>query len=208
MKKLFVVSVIAFALVFTLSAASVYAQGLTRAGLRAGLNLADAWGDDVDEFTYGTEKKMRTGAAFGGFIEYSVNDNFAIQPEFQYTMKGLKLEGVGIVYWYDPIDDVIYYDYADMVGTIKLSYLEIPVLAKISIPTQGNVRPVLLLGPALAIKLSAKAELDVAEPYSEAGGTFDVRYTLGLVDVPDIEGMDLAVKNAVISFMLGYCFPL
>ncbi len=38
--------------------------------------------------------------------------------------------------------------------------------------------------------------------------TFDARYNLGLVNVPDIEGFDVDVKNAVISFMVGYAFAL
>ena len=123
-------------------------------------------------------------------------------------------------------------------GTIKLSYLEIPVLAKIAIPTQGSVKPVLIIGPSLSFKLSAEAEGEMeVEGYSEseeidisdevsgvdfglvfgagvdvllASGTltFDARYNLGLTNVPDIEGESYDVKNAVISFMVGYAFAL
>ncbi len=254
MKKLLVISVIALALVFTLSSASVYAKGLTGIGVKAGLNLANAYGDDAKPlmayaaltgfgmpeeeaalwaYDVDVSKKMRIGAAFGGFIEYSINDNFAIQPEFLYTMKGVK----GEFEEEDPYTG----ETVKVKGTIKLNYLEIPVLAKLSIPTQGSIKPVFLLGPALALKLSAKTKGEAkGETIDESGSedissdvkdfdfgvvvgagvdyelasggkvTVDGRYTLGLTNVSDIEGAeeDLDAKNAVISVMIGYLFPL
>ena len=92
MKKLLVVSVIALALIFTLSSTSVYAKGLTGIGIKAGLNLASIYGDDAEPLmAYGAltgfgmppeeaaqlapeidmSKKMRIGAAFGAFLEYT-----------------------------------------------------------------------------------------------------------------------------------------
>jgi len=248
MKKLFV-AVAALVLVFTLSSTSAFAQGLIEIGVKGGLNLANAWGDDVksgladwsaEDFGIPLEfdTKMRMGGAFGGFLIYSISDMFAIQPELLYTMKGVKGETTVALDFYDEYWNYLGTYDVTLKGTIKLSYLEIPVLAKIAIPTQGSVKPVLIIGPSLSFKLSAEAEGEMeVEGYSEseeidisdevsgvdfglvfgagvdvllASGTltFDARYNLGLTNVPDIEGESYDVKNAVISFMVGYAFAL
>ena len=110
---------------------------------------------------------------------------------------------------------------------LKLDYLEIPVLVKYMIPTEGKISPCFFAGPAVGMLMSAKygdedvkdftksidfgvafgAGVDVA--MGEKGKlTFDARYTLGLANIVDEEGVDDKVKNANISFMVGYSFPI
>ena len=214
MKRL-IITIFAIVVVFTLSSASVSAQGLT-AGLKAGMNIANVHGDDVKlAEALGFEVSSNIGLCAGGFITYTLNDMFAIQPELLFTMKGAKIEGAG---------------YKE---TVKVNYLEIPVLAKLSIPTPGTVKPSLFVGPSLAIKLSAKVEWEEAgesgeEDISEevkstdfglvfGGGvdfalgqgklTIDARYTLGLTKVREPEeGEEIDMKNGAISIMVGYFF--
>ncbi len=250
MKKLFVVTIFALVTMFTLSSTSVYAQGLTGIGLKAGLNLANAYGDEVEPvlafaaltgfgmsdeeaaalaYDIDVSTKMRIGAAFGAFLEFSINDKFAIQPELLYTMKGVKGEFEG--------EDPDSGETVKVKGTIKLSYLEIPVLVRLSIPTEGKIKPSFLIGPALAFEISAEQEGEAkGETIDESGSEdtdvkgvdfglvfgagvayelekgklmFDARYTLGLTSVPDIEGAgDINAKNSVISITVGYCFSL
>jgi len=219
MKRL---TVTLFAIVLLLTFSSmVSAQGLTGYGLKAGLNLANLGGDDA-EYT-DVDKKMRMGFTVGGFVTYSINEMFAIQPEVLYTQKGAKYE--------DPDDD--------FKETDKYEYLEIPVLAKFTIPTEGNISPNLFVGPALGILMSAKwdwewgdesgsedmkddskstdfglvfgAGVDIGMPHSAI--TIDGRYTLGLTTIcepytdPETEEEhECDVKNGVISFMVGYSF--
>jgi len=216
MKRLSV-TMFAIVVMFTLFSASVAAQGLTGKGLKAGLNIANLRGDDMEDW----DSKM--GFSAGGFITYSINDMFAIQPEVLFTMKGAKYE-----------EEILG---ETLKATTSLNYLEIPVLAKLSMPTQGSVKPNLFVGPSLAILLSAKGKVEYAGESEEVdikddtksidlglvfgGGvdfdlgpdkgklTADVRYTLGLTSIdesPEEVGGPYDVKNGVISLMVGYSF--
>ena len=159
----------------------------------------------------GEELKSKWGLCAGGFIRFNISETFAIQPEVLYTMKGAKFE--------ETIDG------ETMKFEMNLSYLEVPVLLKLMIPTSGGVKPSLFAGPTLAIKLSSKTKLKYAGQTEEediedmkdtdfgliigAGVdfgtlTFDLRYNLGLTTISDIEDED--VKNGVISLIVGYSF--
>ena len=203
------------ALLITASfAGTLFAQGLTGKGVKVGINIAKFGGDDAEDLD------SKIGLAIGGFITYSVNDRFAIQPEVFYTMKGAKSE----------VEDFVG---ETITSTLSFNYLEIPVLAKLTIPTEGAVEPNVFLGPALAINLSADSktefagvelEVDLKEftksvdfglvvgagaayAMGEADLTVDARYTLGLATIDDPEEGDAAdVKNQVISVMVGYSF--
>ena len=211
-----IVSLVAIAAVFTLFSGHVCAQELT-AGVKGGLNIAYLRGDDVDDEAIDS----RMGLAVGGFVIYSVNEMFAVQPEvLVYTQKGAKVEkseGAGSIK-----------------STIILDYVEIPILARVIIPVEGNVKPSLLLGPALGIQLRAKNKWEyklaegsdsgeddledirstdfgfvfgggVALDIGASALTLDARYTLGLTIIDATEHED-DIKNGVISLMVGYSF--
>lgn len=187
-----------------------------KGGVKFGLNSAKLYGDDVNELEDWVGKlDSRLGFCFGGFVTFSIHEMFAIQPEVLYTMKGAKTEG-------------------QVLGeTLKvwmnLNYVEIPVLAKLQIPTQGSIKPSLFVGPALGVKLSGKAKAEYAGESEEediedikstdfglvfGGGVdfglgkgyliVDLRYTLGLTTLSEFEDDD--VKNGVFSLMIGYSF--
>jgi len=219
MKRLTVI-LCTIVLLFALSSMA-WAQGLTGYGLKAGLNMANLGGDDVED------AKMKMGFAAGGFVTYSINEMFAVQPEVLYTMKGAKWE-------------------EDILGetlelTANYTYLEIPVLAKFTIPTQGNISPNLFVGPALGILMSAKEKVEWAGESDEedvkdamkstdfglvfgagvsigmphSAITIDGRYTMGLGTIAEEETYEYDgyeetcecdVKNSVISFAVGYSF--
>lgn len=231
MKKLLVITMIALLVGVTLCSTFVYAVEGLSAGAKVGVNLANIYGDDVDIYTDGLDTKMKIGVAFGAFIEYSINNYLAVQPELLYTMKGAKTEKTDLVI--PGIGPV-----ANFQRTMSANYFEIPILAKLSIPTKGNVKPNLLLGPGVAIKLSAKdkaegeiagvsssVETDISDDvksidfglvfgagvdFAKVGPgkiTVDARYILGLTK-PDDTGEDKNIKNSVISIMFGYCFSL
>ncbi len=181
-------------------------------GPKIGANFANLYGEDMKETEgeIGEDFKSKLGICVGGFITFNISKMFAIQPEVLYSMKGSKAEGT-------------------LFGeTIKLqfnlSYLEFPVLAKLRIPTRGNVKPNIFAGPSLAIKLSGKSKTEYAGESEEedieamkdtdfgliigAGVDFgkltvDLRYNLGLTKIPE---EDDDVKNKAISLMIGYSF--
>jgi hypothetical protein len=183
---------------------------LTAYGPKLGLNLAKLSGDDVEK------SKIKTGVAIGGFATFGFGEIFALQPELYYSMKGDKEDGfVGEI---------------PATRTIKLSYLEVPVLAKVNLPTQSKVKPALFAGPSLGIKLGSKVKIEAGGQSQEAtlediksidlglvvgigidfkmtNGTIclDGRYTMGLSSIDDSPD-NLSYKNNVIGFLAGYSF--
>jgi hypothetical protein len=198
MKKTSVV----FGLVILTIGAQVAMCGEISVGITGGLNIATVRGDDVENWD------SRTAAFFGGFVEYPFTPVVSIQPELLYTMKGASQTDDG--------------DKA----TAKLNYVEIPVLLRVNIPMEGNVRPFLVAGPGIGFKLSSKVEVNSHEEDIEdvkgtdfgfifgGGVSFPVgnymmsvaaRYELGLTSIDDSEDED-DVKNSVISIGAGLGF--
>ena len=188
-------------------------------GLKIGANFANLYGEDLKEMEeeLGEDFESRLGICIGGFITFNISEMFAIQPEVLYSMKGSKAEGTLFGETFKV--------------KFNISYLEIPVLVKLRIPTQGNVKPSLFAGPSLAIKLSGKSKVEYAGESEEedieelkntdfgliigAGVdlgfgflgqgkiTVDLRYNFGLTKISEEND---EVKNKVISLMIGYSF--
>jgi hypothetical protein len=175
------------------------------------MNSANFYGEDVKESEeiIGENFESKLGFCIGGFITFGISEMFAIQPEVLYSMKGSKAEGIVLA--------------ESFKVEFNLSYLEIPVLLKVRIPTRGTVRPSIFAGPYLAIKLSGKSKIEYAGESEEedledlkdtdiglvlgAGIDFgkltvDLRYNLGITKIPEEDD----VKNKVISLMIGYSF--
>jgi hypothetical protein len=192
--------------VMTIFAASpLFAEGMMF-GVKAGLNLANVMGDDAEETS------MKVGAVGGVFMCYDITEIFALQPELLFTMKGAK------------------YDEGDTTMSWKTSYIEIPVLFRVNLPTEGKIKPMLYAGPALGILMSAKDEDEDVKDYLKtmdigvvAGAgvayqlekgaiSFEARYEIGMSTVYDLTDEELEgreqpdLKNSVISFMVGYGF--
>jgi hypothetical protein len=139
---------IAMAAVIGLSS-HLEAGGLEVGG-KIGLNAAGVYGEGSDEWG------SRNGVCVGGLVSYSFNRLLGIQSEFLYSQKGARRERSD----------------REETTTLRIDYIEIPILAKFStigggtfccIPLPGGRRTSLYLGPALGIKISSSAE-------TEAGG--------------------------------------
>jgi hypothetical protein len=173
-------------------------------GLKGGINFANFHGADA-------ESDFKNAFIFGGFVGVTLSNLITVQPELLYSGKGAKQgsESNRVKY--------------------KLNYLEIPVLLKFKVLQAPKVKPGLYLGPAVAIKINAKRELQENGETSESdlegirtpeigfaiGGTidfylgvgaivFDARYTNGFNSIFEAEGIE--VKNGVFSFMAGLLF--
>ncbi len=187
-----------------------------KVGFKIGVCSANLYGEGMDMGDFLSEDlKSKWGYCVGGFVTYKLNDMFAVQPEVLYTMKGAKYkEEIGgeiLKVW------------------INLTYLEIPVLAKITVPTLGVFKPTLFAGPAVAIKLSGKVKAEyegttIEEDFENTKGidfgfvvgagidlgfgvgklALDLRYTLGLTTISEFENDD--VKNGVFALMAGFSF--
>ncbi len=186
-------------------------------GVKSGLNIANATSDDFEDCDY------KTGLSVGLFAKFELSDKFAFQPELLYSMQGWKYsESRTVIYGYgDSYSwEVTYYSNE---ATIKLDYINIPLLLKYYL-TEGLT---INAGPQLGYLVSAKIELkednesyelDIKDEYKKIdlgfnvglayeldfGLGFDLRYNIGLLNVPDYDETD--GKNRVLQFAVSYVF--
>ncbi len=218
MKKLMLSGVLVLVLALGIGAQPLFKSGLTGKGFKVGIGMAKFTGSDLGslEDFLGLETKHLTRLTGGAFLTFSLSPMFAIQPEAMITTKGAKWSEGG----------------ASL--SEKLTYLQIPILAKVMFQTPGVVKPSIYAGPTLGFLLSAKeslegtgqydAEGDVKDLYQSndiglilgfgvdvgAGGgavTFDGRYELGLSKImKGGGGITPDIKNSQVRFLVGYSF--
>ncbi len=173
-------------------------------GAKAGVNFANlhAKGETAD---------ARTSIHFGVVAEYKLSDKFAIQPELLFSGQGAKDE--------ETIEDSGMK--IDVKETVKLSYLNLPVMFKYYV-TEGFS---LKAGPQLGVLLNSKLKAEAAGMSREEdadgiktidfGFNFglgykfnekffvDAGYNLGLSNIAKGEG---DAKNGVFQISVGYMF--
>nr|MBN2277654.1 PorT family protein [candidate division Zixibacteria bacterium] len=219
MRKLLLLVGIIMILCISASAQQTTA-GITGKGIKLGIGFAgiNTDYDELDEFL-----DSRVGFTGGAFMTYSLNRQFAVQPEILYVSKGAEKD--------------LFFVSAEW----SIDYLELPVLLKYDLVPDGKVNPNLFIGPAFALLLSSELRassysVDVTDVMKSmdvglvfGGGieykriTFDVRYTLGLMGTVDAADewnelteaepgdyyyleSDPSVKNTNLSFMIGVKF--
>ena len=178
MKKSKIIGALVLVLLFS---SSLLAQGITAKGIKCGLNIANLTGDDVEN------ADPKICLVLGGFLTYELNEMFAIQPEVLFSMKGAKFEDE----YTEEYSNYEYYDRTE--GSWKLNYLEIPVLAKLNIPMESNVKPNIFIGPALGINLSATYDMDYEWWEKEDGVIVDEGSGSDDGDIEDIKGADFGL---------------
>ena len=187
------------------------AQGTT-GGVKGGVNLATIpeIASAVGETDLDTS--MRTALAIGGFVAFAVGERFDIQPEVFYVQKGIRFEGSAGPF---PGD-----------ATVKLDYIEVPVLAVYRFAADRRSTGYLLAGPAFAFNTSARVstsgtdeepEIDDQVKDSEVslifGGGFsfgrllaEARWTEGLTAINDESAFIEDVRNRAVTILLGVRF--
>lgn len=217
MRKLAIIFFICFCF-FTYSYAQVpgnieynnYRSSSKDFGFKGGINFSNIYGSDVGD------TKSKTGFIAGFFYEIYRTKQFSIQPELLFSMKGWKFE--------NSLDSVGSYTY-----WAKLNYIEIPILGKFNINTTSNIKPIIYFGPCLGFNVSSTYRVEVDEYGDNSTDTgsmenmsvfefsltpgvmlelnnqfiFDFRYSIGLIDIYEVDESFDPVKNSVISFMLG-----
>lgn len=169
--------------------AQTYPQEPLTWGLKAGVNVSDFYGDDINQ------TDARENFSGGILLNYRFNEYWALQPEVIFNIKGADLES-GLTG-------------ENGSAEYEVGYLNIPVLAKFYIPAGSLLSPNLYAGPEVGFKLYADSnnndindELKDAE-FGIAFGAgldfnlgsdptdfirtigLDLRYSLGLTDVFD-----------------------
>ena len=200
-----------------MAAASAAAQTVT-AGVKGGfaLNSIPNAGQVIDQIS-GVESvdvSAKSGLAGGGFVQFAFNEQFSLQPEMLFVMKGVNL------------------DLADNAGdvTAKVNYLELPLFMRFNQSLNDTLRGFVMAGPAFSVKVGTGATLDGVTGTSDfdidpaigsrdfglafAGGLewekflVEVRYVLGLTDIAtDIYVHEDELRNRTFSIMVGLRLP-
>lgn len=179
-------------------------------GLIGGVNFADL--TDVDETS------VRTGFSGGGFVEADFSPKYGARLEVLYTQKGVERNA-------NP-------EFGDSSSTLKLDYVEFPLLFVANLTQSETTGFALVVGPSFGYNISAEdvadagPTIDVAdnvEPLdvdlvlafefehirSSLSMFVDVRFSIGLV--PVFENAPSAyedIKNQDLLLLLGLKFPL
>ncbi|MBB1139174.1 porin family protein [Myroides sp. WP-1] len=189
---------------FTFSGVAFAQTPNVKYGAKAGLNFAN-----ISDLSGSSNK---TGFHIGGVAEIFINEKFSIQPELLYSTQGAK---------YD-VDIDFENIMVNAKSTIKLNYLNIPIMAKYYVMDGLSLQA----GPQIGINLAAEQEvkalgqkmtvkikdntnaidfgLNFGAGYElPVGVFFDARYNLGLTKIID-EGE--TSKHRVFQVSIGYKF--
>jgi hypothetical protein len=174
MKKFsFIVLAIVFGLVFV---PGVYPNDY---GIKVGANFANI---NEEGGFYGFE--IKTGFIVGGFYRFDLKGNLSIQPEVYFSMKGTKAAGEQTQFHYG--EDYTQISRSTWDFSMKLNYLEVPVLLKFRFPSKRKFKPNVFLGPYAAFKLSAEVTgtliFELTEEYGGEVHTESRDYTGGLIN--------------------------
>ncbi|MFN3596138.1 MAG: porin family protein [Rubricoccaceae bacterium] len=187
-------------------AAAPAAQAQATIGLKGGLNTSWFSGNDSDN------TDPRLGAQAGLMARFNVNPAFALQAEALYSQKGITAESNT--------------PFGNIDGTVALDYLEIPVLARVSVPASPLLDVGIAAGPSIGIPvrtraslasgagsttsdIDARTDVGVAVGLDIGSGPFavDARYTLGLTrPINDSVFGDPDVRNQNFNVSFIYLF--
>ena len=178
---------------------------------KVGVNVATLTDED--------DTKARVGFTGGLELGYQVTSKFALTGALMYSQQGAKT------------------DYDDLNGTMKLDYINIPILANIyvakGLAVKAGIQPAFNVNKTMTV---GGVSMDIEDAYEKGTGqrikvnsfdfsipmglsyeinglVFDARYNLGLSKIIDgfnYEGVKVQPddKNSVFQFTIGYKFAL
>jgi len=196
-------------------------------GIKGGLHLANASGDEAED------AESRIGFAIGGFLTLSLSDQFSLRPEVYYSSKGLKIkveesESSNDYEYSFSGESTLFLNYVDIpiLGVFAVSknfnlfggpYLDVFLNGEAKSESEGYYR-YLLNNEWVREDLSGSESEDIESDEINSPGyglvfgaeyvlgniSLDVRYSVGLSNIPDEDEIDL--KHKVIQFMVGLYF--
>lgn len=134
-----------FTIVTLSSGAAAQAQQSVQVGAKAGLSMA------VLDGTLNQGASYKPGLHLGAFLRWRPSTRFALQPELVYSMQGAK----------NSIPD----GSRDLISKTRLSYLNLPILAKVYIGKVVNVQ----FGPQVGMLLSGRLKGDLGYDMASDG---------------------------------------
>ena len=180
--------------------ANAQRKGDVSFGVKGGLNISAVGGD------YRSDYNTKAGFHIGGLAEIAINKKFAIQPELVFSTQGAR------GHYYDG------YSRRHRDATLRLNYINIPVLVKYYITDQFSVEG----GPQLGFNVSSKVktphetykvhDITTADLALTAGVTyrlknnvfFSARHNFGVTNINKY-GNGVA-RNNTLQLSVGYKF--
>ncbi len=152
-----------------MSAGSLVAQDEVSIGVKGGVNFAKLQGDDIED------ADGRTGFHLGAIVEIPISEKFSIQPEVMYSQQGLQSESTE--------------NGVDFESTLKLDYINVPVMAKYFVTDAFSVE----VGPQFGFRAKAEQEFEVTN--NDGGVDFDFDSTTNIED--EIAAFDLGAAAGI-----------
>lgn len=125
-------------------------------GIFGGLNIPRLSGGNDNPLS--SDYTSRSGVAFGLTSAWNFNSNLGLRVDLMYSSEGGKRNGIQAfdATTVNPLVPAGTYFYADYKNESILNYLEIPVMAKYSIPFNRSLKLFVNFGPYVGILLNAK----------------------------------------------------
>ena len=169
-----------------LAAGSAAAQRGAAAGAEVGYSRADLIGANADIV------ESKEGAITGVYLHFPVSTVVAIRPELLFSLRGGRtVVGIAGTDGFGVID-------------LELSYLELPLLARLVWP-RGKVRPAVFGGPSVALRIGCDLlTLIAADTSRSTCGEEKDEEDPAFLDVDQIRGWDLGwVAGAAVELYLS-----
>lgn len=141
----------------TVGSADAQAPARPQFGALIGASLSSITDTDFagleGETGAGLKTKRRVGFQVGAYLTQPLSGALSVQPELHYIQKGVKLD-------FDSNDPELPLSGA---VTLKLAYLEVPVLLRYDVGTGSGVRPFFVAGPSFAYRISCQFGIESTE---------------------------------------------
>ena len=138
----------------------MYAQGSFFAGVKGGISIPNLKASGNNPVSSGWSSRL--GGYFGFIGQYEVNERLSIQAEINYSAQGGKKDGLQAIPsapyapYFPPGFPVPEYLYSRFKSEARLSYLEIPVMAKLTFPLGESFSFFINAGPYFGFLMSAE----------------------------------------------------
>lgn len=196
---------------------SMPAGAEVRVGALAGVNIAELQFNMEDP---DVSLHSQSLLAVGAVVEIGLSRHLSLQLEPMYLQKGGKV-------------DIRDFFGEDASASLRLSYVELPVLLKLSKPS-GRARPYVIVGPSVGYRTGIRSRDEVtgeeqdstdademlekwdfgvaaggglAVPVGRASVFVEGRYTWGLVNL-NKEDEEFTMNNRGIQVLAGFTFPI
>lgn len=179
-------------------------------GVKSGVNVANASVNPALPADF--SKSPRTGFIGGVSAELKLAEPLSLQLEALYTQKGFEVTGASV-------------GGTRATATYKFDYVEVPLTLKATLGS-GPIRPYVFAGPNVGFRVAAKAAVpggtvdfkegtklnDVALDFgagivyqldAKTALVFDVRYSLGLMNVIKGGDADSSSKSRDVKLLVG-----